>query len=49
MRDKQQLKLTKNQALVYDALSQASKPVGAYELLDQLKAHGLKAPLQIPG
>ena len=47
MRDKQQLKLTKNQALVYDALSHASKPVGAYELLDQLKMHGLKAPLQI--
>ena len=47
MRDKRELKLTKNQALVYDALSQAGKPVGAYELLDQLKAYGLKAPLQI--
>jgi Fur family zinc uptake transcriptional regulator len=47
MRDKQHLKLSKNQALVYEALSQASKPVGAYDLLDQLKAHGLKAPLQI--
>ena len=47
MRDEQHLKLSKNQALVYEALSQAGKPVGAYELLDQLKAHGLKAPLQI--
>ena len=47
MRDKQHLKLSKNQALVYEALSQASKPVGAYDLLDQLKVHGLKAPLQI--
>ena len=47
MRDKQHLNLSKNQALVYEALSQASKPVGAYDLLDQLKAHGLKAPLQI--
>ena len=47
MRDKQHLKLSKNQALVYEALSQAGKPVGAYDLLDQLKAHGLKAPLQI--
>ena len=47
MRYKQQHKLTKNQALVYEALNQASKPVGAYDLLDQLKAHGLKAPLQI--
>ena len=47
MRDKLRLKLSKNQALVYEALSQASKPVGAYDLLDQLKAHGLRAPLQI--
>ena len=37
MRDKQQLKLSKNQALVYEALSQASKPIGAYDLLDQLR------------
>ena len=47
MQDKQQLKLSKNQALVYKALSQASQPVGAYDLLNQLKVHGLKAPLQI--
>ena len=47
MREKQHLKLSKNQALVYEALNQAGKPVGAYDLLNQLIAHGLKAPLQI--
>ena len=47
MQEKQHLKLSKNQALVYEALGQAGKPVGAYYLLDQLKAQGLKAPLQI--
>ena len=39
--------LTKNQSLVYEALRKAKNPVGAYELLDQLREHGLKAPLQI--
>ena len=39
--------LTKNQSLVLDALRKAKHPVGAYELLDQLREHGLKAPLQI--
>ena len=47
MPKKQDLKLTKNQALVFDALSKADKPVGAYALLDKLREHGLKAPLQI--
>ena len=47
MEDKQQLKLSKNQALVYEALNQADQPVGAYDLLDKLRKHGLKAPLQI--
>ena len=40
-------KLTKNQSLVISALRRAKQPVGAYELLDQLREHGLKAPLQI--
>ena len=40
-------KLTKNQSLVISALRKAKQPVGAYELLDQLREHGLKAPLQI--
>ena len=39
--------LTKNQSLVLEALRKAKHPVGAYELLDQLREHGLKAPLQI--
>ena len=39
--------LTKNQSLVLEALRKAKHPVGAYELLDQLREHGLRAPLQI--
>ena len=39
--------LTKNQSLVLEALCKAKHPVGAYELLNQLREHGLKAPLQI--
>ena len=39
--------LTKNQILVLDKLTAASKPQTAYSLLEQLKEHGLKAPLQI--
>ena len=39
--------LTKNQSLVLEALRKAKHPVGAYELLDQLREHGLKAPLQV--
>ena len=40
-------KLTRNQSLVISALRKVKQPVGAYELLDQLREHGLKAPLQI--
>ena len=40
-------KLTKNQSLVLRALRKSKSPLGAYELLDQLREHGLKAPLQI--
>ena len=39
--------LTKNQSLVLEALRKAKHPVGAYELLDQVREHGLRAPLQI--
>lgn len=39
--------LTKNQVLVLETLLEASKPLTAYSLLDQLKEHGLKAPPQI--
>lgn len=39
--------LTKNQALVLSALAGADQPLGAYALLDQLRGHGFKAPLQV--
>ena len=39
--------LTRNQSLVFEALRKAKNPVGAYELLDQLREYGLRAPLQI--
>ena len=39
--------LTKNQKLVMEALAGASQPLGAYALLDELREHGLKAPLQV--
>ena len=39
--------LTKNQLLVMEALAGASQPLGAYALLDELREHGLKAPLQV--
>ena len=38
-------KLTKNQALVLNVLSNASQPLGAYAILDKLRSHGFKAPL----
>ena len=44
---RQKQALTKNQSLVLGALRKAKQPVGAYELLDQLREQGLKAPLQI--
>jgi Fur family zinc uptake transcriptional regulator len=39
--------LTRNQALVLAALNEADSPLSAYDLLNRLKAEGLKAPLQI--
>jgi Fur family transcriptional regulator, zinc uptake regulator len=39
--------LTRNQQLVFDAVQKAGAPLSAYTLLDQLREHGLKAPLQI--
>ncbi|HCV88539.1 MAG TPA: FUR family transcriptional regulator [Alphaproteobacteria bacterium] len=40
-------KLTRNQTLVLDALAGAGQPLGAYALLDVLRGHGFKAPLQV--
>lgn len=39
--------LTKNQSLVMNALSEASGPLSAYTILDELRDHGFKAPLQV--
>lgn len=39
--------LTKNQALVLDALSRAEGPMSAYTILDKLRDHGFRAPLQV--
>lgn len=40
-------KLTKNQTMVFNALSRASGPMSAYGLLDELRENGLRAPLQV--
>ncbi|MDA4844510.1 Fur family transcriptional regulator [Hoeflea poritis] len=39
--------LTKNQSLVYDALTDAKAPLSAYAILDGLREHGIRAPLQV--
>lgn len=39
--------LTKNQGLVYDALSHAQGPLSAYAILDDLRDYGIRAPLQV--
>lgn len=39
--------LTRNQSLVLDTLNAAEAPLSAYDILDRLRAEGLKAPLQI--
>ena len=39
--------LTKNQALVMGALSDAAGPLSAYTILDQLRDEGFRAPQQV--
>lgn len=39
--------LTRNQSLVLGALARADGPRSAYELLDDLRDDGLRAPLQV--
>ncbi len=39
--------LTKNQSLVMNALSDAKTPLSAYTILDVLRDHGFRAPLQV--
>jgi Fur family zinc uptake transcriptional regulator len=40
-------KLTKNQALVFEALTKAACPLSAYSILDELRDQGFRAPLQV--
>lgn len=39
--------LTKNQLLVFTALTRAGTPLSAYQILDQLRDDGFRAPLQV--
>lgn len=39
--------LTKNQTLVMNTLADASGPLSAYTILDQLRSDGFRAPLQV--
>lgn len=39
--------LTKNQTLVMGMLSKSDGPLSAYTILDQLRDHGFRAPLQV--
>ena len=39
--------LTRNQSLVFGALSQAEGPLSAYTILDRLREDGFRAPLQV--
>ena len=39
--------MTRNQALVFDVLEKAEGPLSAYTILDKLRDHGFRAPLQV--
>lgn len=39
--------LTRNQSLVFETLQKCDEPLSAYAILDELREHGLRAPLQI--
>ena len=39
--------LTRNQELVLGALAHATGPLSAYDILDRLRADGMRAPLQV--
>lgn len=39
--------LTRNQTLVFDALSRADAPLSAYAILTELQEHGVRAPVQV--
>ena len=39
--------MTRNQQLVYDCLAGKTSPMSAYDILDQVRDAGIRAPLQI--
>ncbi|MEL7487142.1 MAG: hypothetical protein AAGJ87_08005, partial [Pseudomonadota bacterium] len=39
--------MTRNEALVWDTLSHGRDPLKAYEILDQLKEKGVRAPMTV--
>jgi len=39
--------LTRNQALVFHALTNAAQPLSAYTILDHVRPEGVRAPLQV--
>ena len=39
--------LSKNEGLVWQALAAEADPLKAYEILDQLKGHGVRAPMTV--
>ncbi|MGX8010948.1 Fur family transcriptional regulator [Mesorhizobium sp. ORM8.1] len=39
--------LTRNQKLVLEAISQAGRPVSAYDILDDIRPHGIRSPIQV--
>jgi len=39
--------LTRNQAFVFETLQNADAPLSAYTILDELRADGFRAPLQV--
>jgi Fur family zinc uptake transcriptional regulator len=41
------LSLTRNQELVYSRLADSDRALSAYDILDALRAEGLRAPIQI--
>ncbi len=41
------IELSRNQQLVFDLLQKSKRQMSAYEILDELRPDGLKAPLQI--
>jgi Fur family transcriptional regulator, zinc uptake regulator len=39
--------LTRNQKLVLAAISRACRPVSAYDILETIRPHGIKSPVQV--